>query len=105
MVCGLLDSAKLIGLCQREQAIEEGLLIPYQFPNKGEMVDCCFSKRLWERYRYSQSKLKPLCRKGIKLLELYDEEDGDGQKRRVITDEIWVIEDSDGLLFTHPQDY
>ena len=105
MVCGMLDNAFLISLSPREQAIEEGMLIPYQFPDKGELIDCCFSKSLWEQYRYSQSKLKQLCRKGMKLLSQYDEEDGWGEKCRVITDEIWVIDDDDGITFLRPEDY
>ncbi len=105
MVCGMLDNAKLISLSERETAIEEGILVPYQFPDKGEMIDCCFSITLWEQYRYSQSKLKQLCRKGMKLLQLYDEKDFWGQKRRVITADVWVIDDDDGLLFVHKKDY
>ena len=105
MVCGMLDNALLISLSERETAIEEGILVPYQFPYKGEMIDCCFSITLWEQYRYSQSKLKQLCRKGMKLLSQYDDEDGWGEKRRFITDDIWVILDDDGLLFVHKKDY
>ena len=105
MVCGMLDNAKLISLSERETAIEEGILVPYQFPYKGEMIDCCFSITLWDQYRYSQSKLKQLCRKGMKLLQLYDEKDFWGQKRRVITADVWVIDDDDGLLFVHKKDY
>jgi len=88
-----------------EQAIESGALVPYQFPYNTEMIDCCFSKSLWQKYRCSQSKLKQICLKGMALLAVYDESDDWGEKRRVITDDIWVIDNSDGLLFLRPQDY
>lgn len=105
MSCGLFDNAQLLCLYTREQAIEDGLLIPYQFPYQGEMIDCCFSLGLWEEYRYSQTRLKELCRKGMRLLEQYDEEDGWGRKLRVISSNIWVIDDEEGLTFLRPEDY
>lgn len=118
MSCGMFDNAQLISLYTREQAIEDGVLIPYQFAypacaasdsdaagRQGEMIDCCFSLGLWEEYRYSQPRLQNLCRQGMRLLEQYDEEDGWGRKLRVISSQMWVIEDEEGLTYLRPEDY
>ena len=106
MSCGLFDDADIISVYTREQAITDGILIPYQFTYKREKTDCCFSRGLWEKHCHSPSQLREICRKGMQLMELYDEEDDGNRKLRVISkSRIWVIFDGDGITFLRPEDY
>ncbi len=106
MCCGLFDDADMISVYTREQAIADEILIPYQFTYKRKKTDCCFSRGLWTKHCHCPSQLREICRKGMQLLELYDEEDDGNRKLRVISkSRIWVIEDREGITFLQPQDY
>ena len=106
MVCAMLDEWELVEAYSREDAIEDGVLIPYQFTHNRRKFDACFSGGLYEKYKAHPSSLRWIAQRGMQLLAQYDPQDDDIRKLRVIlTNQIWVIADPDGITFLQPEDY
>ena len=105
MSCGMFDQWELIHADTRQDAISDGVLVPYTFTHNHRKLDACFSAGLYEKYQNDPKSLSWIARRGIKLLQQYDLEDDVVCKRRVIVKgQIWVIEDGDGITFLTPQE-
>ncbi len=106
MSCGMFDQWELIHAYTREEAISDGVLIPYSFTHNRRKLDACFSCGLYEKYKAYPSSLRWIAQRGMQLLAQYDPQDDDIRKLRIILDkQILAIEDDDGITFLRPEDY
>ena len=106
MSCGMLDEWELIHAYTREDAIADGVLIPYTFTHNRRKFDACFSIGLYEKYQQYPSALKWIVEQSIVRLQQYDPQDDGVRKLRIILDkQILAIEDDDGITFLRPEDY
>ncbi|MDA1193096.1 MAG: hypothetical protein O3A46_15580 [Candidatus Poribacteria bacterium] len=91
----------------REQAIEDGTLIPTGTLRlvDGTPVGICFTANLhleYSDYHYRYG----LMRRGLRLLnDPHPEDDECRRLRVVIHDRVWAIWDGDGITFLKPEDY
>ena len=106
MSCGMFDQWELIHTYTRQDAIADGVLVPYTFTYNRRKLDACFSIGLYEKYKAYPSTLRWIAQQGMQLLAQHDSQDNDIRKLRVILkDQIWVILDGDGTTFLRPEDY
>ena len=121
MSCGLLDQYKpfpnanhldadarwiTLHVSGRAVAIEEGLLVPYEFLHEGEVVEVCFTDRLYAEYGGSPVAMKPIAETGFKTLSKPHRDDTVYLRRRVIREaDILVIQDRYGITFMELEDW
>ena len=106
MSCGMFDEWELIHAYTRQDAISDGVLVPYTFTYNRRKLDACFSVGLYGKYKDYPKSLSWIVQRGMKLLQQHDPEDDGVRKLRVIlADQIWVILDGDGITFLRPEDY
>ena len=121
MSCGLLDQyepfpnanhldddARWITLHVhgRAVAIEEGLLVPYEFLYNGKVVEVCFTDRLYAKYGASPVIMKRIVETGLDLLSESHRKDTVNLRRRVIReDDILVVQDRYGITFMELEDW
>lgn len=87
----------------RKQAIEDGVLISVADIAGQSIV---FTANLFQDGYEDTDRRNQLIERGMKLLEIPDEEDTDAMKMRVIEkNRIWVIQDGEGVCFLRPDDY
>ena len=95
-----------IHVYSRADAINDGVLVPYQFTYKRKSYDCCFTDRLWTKHGKSAQALRWITDTGMQKLSQPDPEDTPHMQLRVILkDQIWVILGGEGLTFMTPEDY
>ena len=95
-----------ISVYTRQDAIDDGVLVPYQFTCKGKRYDVCFTRALHERYADAPQLREIIAKTGIRLLGQPDREDDGYRKLRVIeAKKVWVIEDGEGITYLRPEDY
>ena len=86
-------------------AIRDGVLVPYRFMYQGQRYEACFTCALYERYKAYPAALKWIAQRAMRLLAYPDPQDTAHRKLRVILDnQIWAIEDADGLTLLRPED-
>jgi type I site-specific restriction-modification system R (restriction) subunit len=92
---------KPISIYSTKQAIKDGFLIKV-----GELHDkipIIFTSNL---FRDKQDNYKIIINKGLKLLKMPNDEDSNYMKLRIIEkNKIWVIFNSEGIIFMRPEDY
>ena len=88
----------------REQAIEDGVLVPVGHIGNQSVV---FTSNLFADGYEDEQKRKELVNRGLEMLRQSDPEDTDYMKLRVIEkDKIWVIwHAGEGFTFMKPEDY
>lgn len=97
---------ELINVYSREDAIKDGVLVPYEFTYQRKKYTACFSCGLYDKYEKYPSALKWIAQESMKRLAFPDPQDTSSRKLRVILeDQILAILDSDGLTFLRPEDY
>ena len=102
----MFDPWELIHAYTRQDAISDGVLVPYRFIHNRRKLDACFSSGLYEKYKAYPSSLRWIVQRGMQLLAQYDPQDDDIRKLRVILEnQIWIIVDPDGITFLQPEDY
>jgi len=96
---------RVVTVYTRAEAIHDGVLVPYSFIYQGQRYEACFTCALYERYKMYPAALKWIAQRGVRLLAFPSPEDTPSRKRRVILDnQIWAIEDADGLTLLRPED-
>ena len=102
-----------ISVYTRQDAIDDGVLVLYQFTCKGRRYDVCFTRALHEKYQTAPQLQELVAKTGIRLLGQpryaragSEKEDDRYRKLRVIeAKQVWVIEDGDGITYLRPDDY
>ena len=90
----------------REQAIEDGVLIPAGTVRliDGTPVSICFTANLHSDYEDVESRAA-LTRRGLAMLNDDAPEDtGCGRLRIIEEGRIWIVWDGDGITFMRPED-
>ncbi|MBI4231995.1 hypothetical protein HY605_02080, partial [Candidatus Peregrinibacteria bacterium] len=98
------DDLPIIYAYTKEQAVEDGVLIPVGSINTQQIL---FTTGLYyDGFEGDELKIKEVVIKGLELLQKPDLEDTDYTKLRVIEKgKIWVVWNSDGYTFMKPEDY
>ena len=98
------DNFEVIYTYTREQAIEDGVLVPVGHIGNQSVV---FTSNLFADGYEDEQKRKELVNRGLTMLRQPDPEDSDYMKLRVIEkDKIWVIwHAGEGFTFMRPEDY
>jgi len=95
-----------IWVYERQTAIAEGLLIPYQFRSEGQGIEVCFTKYLYAKSGRSPRTMKQIAKTGLNMLCEPQQEDTEYLKRRTVREgKIWVVQDKSGITFmetAHP---
>ena len=99
------EAWEMIHCAPREQAIEAGALVPYQFAPVGSVDEVCFTRALYAKYRNAPSTMQAITQKGISQLKESDPHDNEYRKiREVVRDHVYAIEYHDGITFLTPQE-
>lgn len=98
------DEPEVIYAYTREQAIEDGVLVPVGTAGNQSVV---FTSNLFADGYEDKEKRIALVNRGIEMLKKPDPEDTPYMKLRVIErDKIWVIwHAGEGVTFLKPEDY
>lgn len=87
----------------REQAIEDGILVPVGFIGSQSVV---ITANLFKEGYEDEQKRKDLINRGLELLRQPDPEDTEDMKLRAIEkNKIWVIWNAEGFTYMKPEDY
>ena len=96
---------RVVTVYTRAEAIRDGVLVPYSFIYQGQSIEACFTCALYDKYKMYPSALAWIAQRAMRLMAYPNPEDTEFRRRRVILDnQIWAIEDSDGLTFLRPED-
>ena len=99
----LFDETNVIFEYTREEAIDDGFLVPVGRIGNQSVV---FTTNLFSEGYEDKDKRIELIKKGLRLLRQPDPEDTDYMKLRVIEkNRIWLIWNGEGFTFMKPEDY
>ncbi len=94
-----------IWVYERQTAIAEGLLIPYQFRSEGQVIEVCFTKRLYAKSGRSPRTMKQIAKTGLNMLCEPQQEDTEYLKRRTVREgKIFLVQDKSGITFMETAD-
>lgn len=97
------DEPEVIYAYTREQAIEDGVLVPVGMAGNQSVV---FTSNLFADGYEDKDKRIALVNRGLEMLRQPNPEDSEHMKLRVIEkDKIWVIWNGEGFTFMKPEDY
>lgn len=99
----LIDDTKVLSKYTVEDAVEDGTFVLTGYVGE---VEVYFTFNLFQSGEYKdEEKRKSLVIHGLNLLKQPDKEDTHWKLRVVEKDKIWVIHNSDGIIFMRPEDY
>ncbi len=89
----------------RKVSIEEGLLVPVNIQQDGEMIEVCFSDRLYAKYGGIPATLQRIFDDGFKMLSNPRKSDNAQYRRRRVQEDILLVQDRYGIMFISPEDW
>ena len=95
-----------IHVLSRKDAIHEGVLVPIDVDFEGEKHTVCLTDTLYAKLKGCPQMIQCVVQMGFEKLLVPDPDDTDLPRRRVIIKGvIWVMQDSEGIIFLEPEDY
>ena len=95
-----------IHILSRNDAIYEGVLVPINVEFEGKTHTVCVTDTLYAKLKAHSEMLHCVVQTGFEKLRVPDPDDTDLPRRRVIIKGvIWVMQDSEGIIFLEPEDY
>ena len=120
MSCGLLDNYEqtpnavdldeddrwlTLFVHGRQVSIEEGLLVPVEVNFQGDMVEVCFTDRLYAKYGKPPETFQRLFDEGFNMLSKPRKSDDVCYRRRRVQDDVLLVQDRYGIMLMEPSDW
>lgn len=96
---------ELIHCGPQADAIEAGVLVPYSLVHNGQSHPVTITRELYLAYQPYPTCLQRIIRNGLMRLRKTDSQSPSPRKWSVVVkNQVWVIQDSEGIIFLRPQD-